>query len=78
MQKKKKNTNYSGLTNQSVESVRFLISGMQAAAAGQAGHMIQQHAMGVASANNMPHAQMHYHMHPHHHSKINVYYPNDA
>ena len=39
---------------------------MQAAAAGQAGHMIQQQAM----ANNMPHAQMHYQMHPHHQSKF--------
>ena len=45
---------------------------MQAAAAGQAGHMIQQQAMGVASANNMPHAQMHYQMHPHHQSKFHI------
>lgn len=46
-----------------------LLSGMQAATGGQAGHMIQQQAMGVASANNMPHAQMHYQMHPHHQSE---------
>ncbi len=48
-------------------SARFMacFAGMQ----GQAGHMIQQQAMGVPSANNLPHAQMHYQMHHHPQSK---------